>query len=354
MAPTTPCMLGGADLQSIELTTPRAPPQSGRLAISRAWVLPHPDDPDLPSLTMPRTRAALQGEDATIRRDRAAATIEAFLEHFRRTGEFQSKLRNVGAAAADLLASASGILARGDKSNAAQSLIYVANIRRMQSQWDAALVAWGRRNAGAPDPRSRVAGQSAHRGPRREQQTRLRRSARPCSRGGPDDGRAPRQRSYGRIPSRSWLRSELKLGDFSRKRRRGQRRLTAAQESSALEVYYVLTGRADIWWTLASRCDTRPRYEPCLQQIDKARQDYAEARASAAGQGWDGLVGYTDEFLGQAEVLRSLYAQQNKTNTAAAASGLFKPKAPKDVLATETLRQLPQPKPLRSARPIYE
>jgi CHAT domain-containing protein len=296
-----------------------------------------------------------RGEDATVARDRAAATIEAYREHFRRTGDLQSKLPELNAAAADLLAATSGFLARGDKSSAAQSLIYVADIRRMRSQADAALAAYGQAEALARQTPDRALLGKALIGKART---------------------AINQRDYGAALGFAreavqtteglqdkQLRStifgvladlQLKLGDFAAASDSVSKAMAAARDSgSAQDVYYALIGRADIWMALANRCDTRPRYEPCLQQIEKAGQDYAEARAMAAGQGWGGLVRYVDDALRGAEVLKTGYLQLNATNTTAAVSGLFSPKVPKDVLATEIFTTS-QPENAKLMRPIYE
>jgi hypothetical protein len=139
----------------IELTTVKTPPQSGTSAISRACAVGTLLIGFAIAVARVDARDARR-EDATVLRDRAAATIEAFREHFRRTGDFQSKLPELSAAAAELLASASGLLARGDKTNAAQSLIYFADIKRMQSQWDAALAVYRQAEALARQSQDRA------------------------------------------------------------------------------------------------------------------------------------------------------------------------------------------------------
>jgi CHAT domain-containing protein len=345
---------GNIGLRSIELTTPRSPSQSSALAIRRAWVLRILMIGFAVAVALADARGA-QGEDPSVLRDRAAATIEAFREHFRRTGDFQSKLPELGTAAADLLLSASGFLARGDKSNTAQCLIYVADIRRMQGQWDAALVAYGEAEALARQTPDRVLlGKVLIGKARAASSKRDYAAALALAREAVQTTEGLQDKKLLGDTFQILAEIQLKLGDFAAASDAVDKAMTSAKESgSAPDIIYTLMGRADIWWTLAYRCDTRPLYEPCLQQIEKARQDYAEARGIAAGHGWDGLVGYTDGFLREAEVLRSLYVQQNKPNPGTSAPGLFEPKAPKDVLVTEIFASS-QPENAKLIRPLYE
>lgn len=341
--------------KAIELTTVRTPLQSGRSAISHACAIGILLIGFAIAVALADARGA-RGEDATVLRDRAAATIEAFREHFRRTGDFQSKLPELSAAAAELLASASGSLARGDKANAAQSLIYVADIRRMQSKWDAALVVYGQAEALARQTQDRallgktLIGEARAAGSQRDYGAALAsaREAVQVTEGLQD--KKLRSDTFQVLAD-----TQVKLGDFAAASDTVSKAMAAARDSgSALHVYYALIGRAEIWMGLADRCDTRPDYQPCLQQIEKARQDYAQARALAADHGWRGLAGYIDSALKAAEVLSSGYAQMDATNAAVAStSGLFKPKAPKDVLVTETFA-ISQPENAKIVRPIYE
>jgi CHAT domain-containing protein len=296
-----------------------------------------------------------RSEDVTVLRDRAAATIEAYREHWRRTGDLQSKLPELNAAAADLLVAANGFLARGDKSNAAQALIYVADIGRMRNRPDAALVAYGQAEALARQARDRAVLGKALIGKARTAINQRDYGAALAS------AREAVQTTEGLQDKK--LRStifgvladtQLKLGDFAAASDSVSKAMAAARDGGgAQEVFYALLGRADIWMELANRCDTRPRYEPCLQQIEKAGQDYAEARAMAAGLGWGGLVGLIDGMVRGAADLKSRYAQMNATNTTAAVSGFFSPKVPKDVLVTEIFATS-QPENAKLIRPLYE
>ena len=72
----------------------------------------------------------------------ATRAVLDFVDHYRRTGDRTSKLEELNAAALDLMAAASTFIARGDRANAAQTLISVGDIHRMQVRWVPALAAY--------------------------------------------------------------------------------------------------------------------------------------------------------------------------------------------------------------------
>src|SRR5262249_46438179 len=63
----------------------------------------------------------------------------AFVDNFRRTGDIAGKLAELNAAAPALMAAANSFVARGDRANAAQTLIHLGDIHRMQARWEPAL-----------------------------------------------------------------------------------------------------------------------------------------------------------------------------------------------------------------------
>jgi len=82
---------------------------------------------------------AARADDAAEARDRGRAAIDAFVDNFRRTGDTASKLAELNAAAPALMAAANSFVARGDRANAAQTLIHLGDIHRMQARWEPAL-----------------------------------------------------------------------------------------------------------------------------------------------------------------------------------------------------------------------
>ena len=78
-------------------------------------------------------------DDATLLQQNAIARIEAFVEHFRKTGDFQSRVADLQQAEAELTASNRAFAARGDWSAAAHGLVRLGQIQRMRANWESAL-----------------------------------------------------------------------------------------------------------------------------------------------------------------------------------------------------------------------
>ena len=81
-------------------------------------------------------------DDAVAARERGAAVIDAFVDHYRRTGDPTSKLAELNAMAPELVAAVRTFIARGDNAGAAQTLIPLGDIHRMQGRWELALTAY--------------------------------------------------------------------------------------------------------------------------------------------------------------------------------------------------------------------
>ena len=98
-------------------------------------------------------------DDAVAARERGAAVIDAFVDHYRRTGDPTSKLAELNAMAPALAAAVRTFVARGDNAGAAQTLIPLGDIHRMQGRWEPALTAYRMaenfaRQAADPSPAS--------------------------------------------------------------------------------------------------------------------------------------------------------------------------------------------------------
>ena len=86
--------------------------------------------------------ASAWGADVVAVRKRGAAVIDAFVDHYRRTGDKTSKLAELNAMAPELVGAVRTFIARGDNAGAAQTLIPLGDIHRMQGRWEPALTAY--------------------------------------------------------------------------------------------------------------------------------------------------------------------------------------------------------------------
>lgn len=85
------------------------------------------------------TTAALSTEDPASLQKNAIARIEAVIGHFRKTGNFQSRLYDLKIAEQELLSSQNAFARAGKLSEEAHSLVRLGQIQRMRGQWDAAI-----------------------------------------------------------------------------------------------------------------------------------------------------------------------------------------------------------------------
>src|SRR5262245_55750181 len=244
---------------------------------------------------------AARADDAAEARDRGRAAIDAFVDNFRRTGDTASKLAELNAAAPALMAAANSFVARGDRANAAQTLIHLGDIQRMQARWEPALSVYRMAEAFAREiadatllakalkAQAQVEDSQRDYGKAREHSAEAVR----LSRGLPDK----------KLVGDALLvlaEIQIKLADFAGAADNINRAVSVADESGddALR-FYALLDRADVWMTMGFCDATRPT-ENCLQQVDRALRDYAQARAVATRLGWAGLVSQIDGFIGRA------------------------------------------------------
>jgi CHAT domain-containing protein len=298
---------------------------------------------------------AVRADDAAAARDRGRAAIDAFVDAFRRTGDPSGKLAELNAAAPALVAAANSFVARGDRANTAQTLIHLGDIHRMQARWEPALSVYRMAEAFAREiadntllakalkAQAQVEESQRDYGKAREHATEAVR----LSRGLPDKklfGDA--LLVLGEI--------QIKLADFAGAADNINQAVTIADESGddALR-FYALDDRADIWMTMGF-CDAVRPTENCLQQIDRALRDYAQAREAATRLGWTGLVSEIDGFIGraqfQAQNVRSMLALNRVVGQLA---NQFKPKTARNVSVSETFVTA-NPEGATALRPVLE
>ena len=276
-------------------------------------------------------------DDAVAARERGSAVIDAFVDHYRRTGDPTSKLAELNAMAPPLVAAVRSFMARGDNAGAAQTLIPLGDIHRMQGRWELSLTAY------------RMAENFARQAADPTLIARALKTQAQVESSGRDYGTALAHAEEALALSRALPDKKLfadvllvlaevqvKLADFAGAADSVNQALTIADErrDDALR-FYALLSRADIWMTMGF-CDAVRPTDRCLQQIDLALKDYADGRAAATRLGWTGLVREMDGFISRAEFqaqnVRSMLAL-NKT--VGQLSNRFKPRVASDVLVSE-------------------
>jgi len=276
-------------------------------------------------------------DDAVAVRERGAAAIDAFVDHYRRTGDKTSKLAELNAMAPALVAAVRTFIGRGDNADAAQTLIPLGDIHRMQGRWELALTAY--RMA------ENVARQAAD-------PTLIARALKVQAQ--IDSS----QRDYGRalahieealallrpLPDRKLFGDALlvladiqvKLADFAGAADSVSQAMTIADErQDDVLRFYALLDRGSIWMAMGF-CDAVRPTDRCLQQIDLALKDYAAGHATATRLGWAGLAREMDGFIWRAELqaqnVRSMLALNNIVGQL---SNRFKPRTASDVAVSE-------------------
>ena len=333
------------------LTTPirGVSPASGMAAWRRAGVVV------LTLASAVLAAPAWGADDAVAARERGAAVIDAFVDHYRRTGDPASKLAELNAMAPALAAAVRTFVARGDNTGAAQTLIPLGDIHRMQARWEPALTAYRlaenlARQAADPSLIARAL----------KTQAQIESSQRDYGRG---LAHAEEALALLRpLPDRKLFADALlvlgdiqvKLADFAGAADSVSQAMTIADERQDDGLrFYALLDRGSIWMAMGF-CDAVRPTERCLQQIDLALKDYAEGRATATRLGWAGLARQMDGFITRAEFqaqnVRSMLAL-NKT--VGQLSNRFKPKTASDVLVTEHFTTA-NPEAAAGLRPVLD
>lgn len=242
--------------------------------------------------------------------------VLAFVDHFRRTGDPRSKLADLNAAAPDLVAAASRFMASGDSAKAAQTLISLGDIHRMQGGWGPALSAYQMAETFARQAADRALIARAL-----KNQAQVESSQRDYDKArehaeealGLSRGLADKKVSGDVLVVLAEI--QVKLADFAGAADSIDLAMIIADErgDDALR-FYALLERADIWMTMGA-CDTVRPSNDCLQKIELSQRDYTLAREAATRLGWAGLVREMDGFISRnerrAQIVRSVLDSQS-------------------------------------------
>jgi CHAT domain-containing protein len=286
------------------------------------------------SLSLP----ASPQSDPLLRQKRALERIDSFVDHYRKTGDFKSRVTELQQAEKELISSNRELMAREDWAAAAQGLIKLGAIQRMQGEWEPAIALYRQAEETATKARhpehqaNALIGRAMAESAQREHGAAIADAERAVQLARP-------------LADRSVLFDAL---DTLAQAQVGLGNLVAAADSlnqafalaPALKepwrMFYGYLDRADVYLKTAEKCDYQRVFEPCYLALDRAKSDYTEALALARKLGFSGLARTTEGFLAEVELRRSLINSRQGFDQNLQATRLFHPKEPSEVLVTES------------------
>jgi CHAT domain-containing protein len=293
--------------------------------------------------------------DPAAARDRGSAAIDAYVDLYRRAGDLNSKLAELEAAAPDLAAAAMSFVALGDRANAAETLIHLGNIHRLQDRLEPAMAAY--RQA---ETLARQAADTTLLARALKLQAQVEISLLEL-----DKAREHAEVAIGLsrpLTDKKTLGDVLlllaeirvKVGDYAGAADSINQAMAIADERGDDELrFYALLDRADIWRIMGS-CDPARMSNDCAQRFDLAIRDYGQARETAVRLGWAYLAREMENAGGriefQARMLRSTLALSKSIGQL---SSPFKPRTARDVVVNETF-VVTDPEGAAGLRPAFE
>ena len=286
--------------------------------------------------------ASAQG-DARALQQQAIRRIDAFIEHFRKTGDLRSRLPDLAQAEAELAASNSAFGTRGEWSALALGLTKQGHIPRMQGQWPRAIALY------------QQAEQAARRGGDvvRQADALAWRALAESSRGNVGQAFADASQAVTLAETTDdkdvLARALDVLGtaqiaqrDLPGAARTVNREVDAARQAKdPMAAYYAYLNRSDVYLKTAERCDFQRDFEPCYQAVDRARADLQESLAIARRLGYPGLARQSEQFIAGVEARRQLIKSQEGVHRTLQATNVFRPHKPGDVLVTDKFAPAP-------------
>lgn len=284
------------------------------------------------------TLSAPAAEDnTTLLQQRAIARIDGFVDHFRKTGEFQSRVADLQQAESELTASNQTFSAHGDWSAVAHGLVRLGQIQRMRTHWKSALTryrqaeATARRASDTAMQARALIGLAQTEAQLRDYGSAAVHAAQAVSLSEP-------------LTDRKLLFDALSVvgqiqigqGNLNAAVDTLNRTFTVAQglkEESSL--FYSHLDRADVYFKFARECDYQGNYESCLEAIERARADYHAALNLARKLGYTGLARSTEGFLRNLQRQEQLVQSQQSFDRTLRQTTVFAPNKPRDVLIAE-------------------
>ena len=281
--------------------------------------------------------AAWAADDPLVLQQRAVDRIEAFVDHFRRTGDYRSRIPDLRQAEAELISGNGVLAARGDWAGVAHGLVRLGQIARMQSDWDAAAARYREADATAQRAKDPVLQARALTGFALAEVSRRNLGAAagyaskaiPLAEAGGD-----KKYLFDALDVAGQI--QIAQGDLNAAAETLNRALSEAKGiRDESRLFYGYLDRADVYLKRAERCDYERDFAVCLDAVNRARTDYTEALRIARQLGYAGLAAMTESFLREVGVREQMVRSQDEAHRLVSKAGVFAPKVPKDVLVTE-------------------
>jgi CHAT domain-containing protein len=280
------------------------------------------------------TEIRVRAADPTALQHAAMATIDAFIDYFRKTGDYTTRVATLDEAERQLNASVDGFRDQDDLANVALSLIKLGQIQRMKSKWDAA-VSYYEQAEIAAQKANHLAYQSKALTDRARAETILRDNSTALL----HVERAVTLATS--LDDKSYLFDAL---DVLSQVRESEGDLNGAVDS--LNHAFALTGIEDkqLLYAYMDRAGVYTRIEEVncqsdidltLKALDRMREDYGQAVAIAKKLGWAGLAKRMQDLEEHAETFGKLADSERHLNEELKNAKLFHPEKPADVLVTE-------------------
>lgn len=288
----------------------------------------------LPIIVVLPTLAATA--DPTLLQQQAITRIEAFLEHYRKTGDSRWPIADLQQTENELTASNQAFAARSDWRALAQGLFRLGQLYQQQAKWKPALTYY------------REAETTARRANDIPTQVKALTGLARVETDVNDYGSAA---SYGMqavrlseaLTDQKFLFDALSVvsaiqigqGNLKAAADTASRTFALAQKLDELSLFYSRLDRANVYAGFAQGCDNRGNFESCLAAIEPARADYQAALGLAHKLNYAGLAKLAEGLLSNLQSREQLIQAQQGLDQSLRPTAQFSPKKPADVLVTE-------------------
>jgi CHAT domain-containing protein len=275
-----------------------------------------------------------QGDSLELQR-RAIQRIDAFIDHYRRTGDFTSGISELAQADRELAASNRTLAARGDWPALALGLIKQGHIYRMQSQWQNAITLYQQAEDAAKRGRhvshqsDALAWRALAESSRRNNGQALVDATLAVQLAQTIDDKDVLARALDVLGA-----VQIAARDLAGAAATVNREIEAAsQAKDPTAAYYAYLNRSEVFLKTAERCDYQREFEPCYQALDKARVELQSAIGIGRKLGYPAFVRQAEESISNLEARRALIKTRESMH--AKLEKTFHARKPTDVLVTE-------------------